>query len=237
MIRLPAVLLVALAVGPASAAGPLEFHLTFDAKARPTPFTGRVYVTLGSAEATALRGWPNWFSPQPGFARDVVNWKPGEKLIFDKGALGYPVSLDRVKKGTWTVQAVMDAHPNHINFTTAPGNVWGAARLELDPATTGPVALRLDRVFQEPAFQETDRVKLVDVESRLLSDFHKRPTRMRAAVILPESYAKAPARRYPVVYEIPGFSGTHRSALGRDAGVTNRGGVEVLHVVLDPSCH
>lgn len=237
MIRLSAVLLAALAVNVASAAGPLEFHLTFDAKARPAPFTGRVYVTLTPAEPTGLQKWPNWFSPQPGFARDVVNWKPGEKLAFDKSALGYPVSLDKVKKGTWTVQAVMDTHPDHINFSAAPGNVWAAKRLELDPATTGPVALHLDKVYQEPAFKETDRVKLVDVESRLLSDFHKRPTRLRAAVILPESYAKEPARRYPAVYEIPGFSGTHRGALSRAPSITKRDDVEVLHVMLDPSCH
>jgi S-formylglutathione hydrolase FrmB len=92
-------------------------------------------------------------------------------------------------------------------------------------------------VYEERPFKETDRVKLVDVESKLLTAFHKRPTRMRAGVILPESYAKEPARRYPVVYEIPGFSGTHHSALRQPASVTKRDGVEVLHVVLDPSCH
>ncbi len=228
---------VLLAVPALTLAAPLEFHLTFDAKVRPTPFTGRVYVLLFPQETTALGTWPNWFNPQPGFAKDVVNWKPGEKMILDQSALSYPVSLDKIKAATWTIQAVMDVNPNHMRFTTAPGNIWTTTRRELDPATTGPVELKLDRVYEEPSFKETERVKLVDIESKLLSDFHQRPTRMRAAVILPESYAKGPTRRFPTVYEIPGFSGTHRHALLMGTAGTKRDGVEVLHVILDPSCH
>src|SRR5262249_51999162 len=44
-------------------------------------------------------------------------------------------------------------------------------------------------------------------------------------------------KKYPVVYEIPGFSGTHHmaaQALARNA--TNLDGVEVIHVMLDPGC-
>src|SRR5262249_5179127 len=71
--------------------------------------------------------------------------------------------------------------------------------------------------------------------SKLLSDFHKRPVKMRAGVVLPKSFATVPKKQYPVVYEIPGFSGTHFMA----HGMTNRtdvAGVEMLWVVLDPSC-
>jgi S-formylglutathione hydrolase FrmB len=223
----------------AISAAPLEFHLTFDAKARPAPFTGRVYVLLHPSESDTLRAWPNWFSPTPGFASDVVNWRPGEKLVLDKSALGYPVSLDRVKKGAWTVQAVMDTHPDHRHFTTAPGNVWTTRRVELDPATTGPVALHLDRVYEERPFKESENVKLVEVESKLLTAFHKRPTRLRAAVVLPDGYAADTNRRYPALYEIPGFGGTHTAAHMRAAtGIpTKRDGVELLYVLLDPSCH
>jgi hypothetical protein len=60
---------------------------------------------------------------------------------------------------------------------------------------------------------------------------------MRAAVVLPRSFATEPQRRYPVVYEIPGFGGTHfgaHEAAKREA--TNVAGVEMIYVVLDPSC-
>jgi pimeloyl-ACP methyl ester carboxylesterase len=60
---------------------------------------------------------------------------------------------------------------------------------------------------------------------------------MRAAVILPNSFGKDPQKRYPVIYEIPGFGGDHRMALlMASRKPTEVGGVEMLYVVLDPSC-
>ncbi len=222
---------------PARAAGPLEFRLRFDPKAHPKPFTGRVYVLLSKGATESLQRGVNWFKPQPAFAKDVKDWRPGEALVIDKGAISHPVYLDKIPKGRWTVQAVMDVHHNHPHFTTAPGNVWGAATVDIDPATTGPVELTLDRVYQERPFKESERVRLVEVESKLLTAFHGRPTRLRAAVLLPESFSTRDNRRYPVVYEIPGFGGNHRVAHDLLAtGVTNRDGVEVLRVILDPGC-
>jgi hypothetical protein len=237
MPRLAAAFATLLLLPPAFAAGPLEFHLRFDPKAHGRPFTGRVYVLLVKGTPDGLQGGVNWFNPQPTFARDVKAWKPGEAVVIDKSAIGYPVTLDKVAKGKWTVQAVMDLHSDHKSFAAAPGNVWGSVTKELDPATAGPVALTLDRVYEEEPFEESDRVKLVEIQSRLLTAFHGRPTRMRAAVLLPESYAKAGDRKYPVVYEIPGFGGALRVAHDLvDSGVTRRDGVEVLHVLLDPGC-
>ena len=54
---------------------------------------------------------------------------------------------------------------------------------------------------------------------------NRRPTRLRAGVALPRSYGEAPARRYPVVYEIPGFGGSHFFAFAR-TGATEAAGVE-----------
>src|SRR5262249_47571793 len=70
-------IIVLLLAAPAFAEGPLAFHLTFDKKAHARPFTGRVYVMLFKAKAPALRSGPNWLRPEPFFALDVKNWKPG----------------------------------------------------------------------------------------------------------------------------------------------------------------
>ena len=111
-------------------------------------------------------------------------------------------------------------------------------RCELDPATTGPVELKLDQVYQEPPFKETERVKLVEIESKLLTQFHGKPMRLRAGVVLPPSFAEEPDRKYPVVYEIPGFGGDHFVALGAwpRASRPTSAGVEMIYVVLDPNC-
>jgi len=237
---LVAVLLtVVLHTASLQAGEPLTFDLSFDSRLLDRPFTGRVYVLLFRTDRPELQRGLNWFNPEPVFARDVRNWKPGEILTIDRNALAFPIPLDRLPRATYTVQAVLDRHPNHMHFSTAPGNLYTVARkVPLDPAASGPIRLHLDRVYEERPFKESDRIKLVEIESKLLSTFHGRPTRLRAGIALPASYVQDVSRRYPVVYEIPGFSGTHTAihqALAR--GATNLAGVEVLHVMLDPSCH
>jgi hypothetical protein len=225
---------------PAVAAAPLEFHLTFDAKAKATPFTGRVHVLLSKGKRTEPPDGPSWFRPEPVFALDVRNWKPGETLVVGKNALAYPTPLDKLEKRSYWVMAVMDLDEGYRSFGAAPGNVFSQAQsIELDPAATGPVKLVLDQVVKERPFKETDRVKLVEIESKLLSEFNRRPTKMRAAVVLPKSYFEQTNHRYPVVYEIPGFGGDHRMALGMASKSNDRtevAGVEMIHVVLDPGC-
>jgi hypothetical protein len=132
----------------------------------------------------------------------------------------------------------MDLDRGARSFSTAEGNGYSKpARVHLDPAASGPVKVVLDQVYHETAFAETDRVKLVDIESRLLSAFHGRPVHLRAGVVLPKSFTQQPARRYPVTYEIPGFGGDHRGAFAAaKRNATEVAGVEMLYVVLDPAC-
>lgn len=223
---------------PTPARRTLEFHVTFDKTVSAEPFTGRLYVMLSAARTGEPRSGPNWFRPEPFFAIDVKDWRPGVPAVVSSAAVGYPVRLDKLKKGTYAIQAVMDLDRGGRHFGTAPGNAYSKPlRLELDPAATGAVRLTIDQVARETPFKETECVKLVDIESKLLTAFHGRPTRMRAGVVLPKSFKEKPDKRYPVVYEIPGFSGDHRFAIRRAAmGATDVAGVEFLHVVLDPEC-
>src|SRR5262249_48616741 len=92
-----------------------------------------------------------------------------------------------------------------------------------------------DRVIPEKKFEEKGRVKYVEVESKLLSAFHKKPMKLRAGVVVPKSFADDPDKQYPVIYEIPGFGGNHFGAFSGE-GRTDVAGVEMLYVVLDPAC-
>lgn len=229
---------VILLTASSASAESLEFHLRFDRSASDKPFTGRVYVLLTKQETKDLPAGINWFKPEPVFARDVKDWKPGDSLVIGADALSHPIKLADLPKDTYSIHAVMDRDNGERHFSTADGNIYSAPlRRELDAKESGPVELVLDKVYQSKAFPEADNVKLVDVESKLLSDFHRRPVHMRAGVILPKSYATATDKRYPVLYVIPGFGGTHLGAVGAAArNPTDIGGVEFLYVVLDPSC-
>ncbi len=217
---------------------PLEFRLTFERHVAAQPFTGRVYVMLFKQDVKELRPGPNWFQTDPFFARDVKDWQPGQPLVFDGAALSFPVTMAKVPKATYSIQAVMDFNRGERSFSAAEGNGYSrTVRRELDGTASGPVELRIDQVYKGQPFAETERVKLVDIESKLLTAFYGRSTRLRAGVVLPRSFAKESRRRYPVVYEIPGFSGTHfgaHEAAKRDA--SDVAGVEMIYVVLDPNC-
>jgi hypothetical protein len=228
-------LLLILSSSRAAEARPVEFRITFDKVVSDKPFTGRVYVMLTKSDKSEPRFGPSWMKPEPMFARDVKDWKPGEELVIDGAALAFPEPLAKLSKAAYSVQAVMDFDRGERNFSNAPGNGYSkSVRKELD-ATAGPVALVIDQVVKPRTFEEKERVKLAEIESKLLSDFYKRPVKLRAAVVLPKSFATAPRKRYPVVYEIPGFGGTHDMA-HRRLDFTDVAGVEMLWVVLDPSC-
>jgi S-formylglutathione hydrolase FrmB len=216
---------------------PFEFRITFDPVVSQQPFTGRVYVMLSRKAQGEPRFGPNWFQPEPFFAREVERWQPGEPTVIDHRALGFPGSLRSLTPGNYSMQAVMD-FKSARDFSNAPGNGYSkVVRAAVDPATTGPVELRIDQVVIDRPFIETDRVKLVELESQALTRFHGRPIRLRAGVVLPASFAPDSPRRYPVIYEIPGFGGNHFAAFGlarRGAAINTD--VEMIHVMLDPDC-
>ncbi len=235
---LPALPLLLFATGSLQAEPkPLEFQLTFSPEVSRQPFTGRVYVILSSKEIKELRSGPNWFKPEPFFARDVKDWQPDQPLLLGNDILGHPHSLAKLPAGQYYLQAVMDFDRGHISFAAAEGNGYSQPiKQDLHPAS-GTIKLRIDQVYKAKPFQQTERVKLVDIPSNLLSKFHGRPVRLRAGVVLPASWNNKQQRKYPVIYEVPGFSGTHFSAFSAaQRKATDVAGVEFLYVVLDPSC-
>lgn len=233
---MPRLLLVLLLAAPAAAADP-GFRLTLDPKAHAGPVSGRAFVLLLSVKPNPLPRGLNWFSPEPAFAVDVKDWKPGEPLDLGPKALA-TVPPAEVKAGKYWMVAVLDRDLGGISFAASAGNLHSEPRqVDFDPGAEKPLAFTLDRVYSPPEPADTDTVKFVGVESRLLTRFHGKPTTLRAGVILPPSFAAEPDRKYPVVFEIPGFGGDHTVARikGGKAGVL-ADGVEAVWVVLDPNC-
>lgn len=227
---------ISLPVLRAAEPAPLRFQLTFDRSALAEPFSGRVFVMLSKANPGKLPRSISWSRPEPVFARDVKDWKPGEMLVIDDSAIAYPTPLKDIPAGEYFVSAVMDRDLGGISFSAASGNVYApAAKQTLNPATTGPIALTLNQVYREQPFPESDTVKLVDIPSERLSRFHGREVRLRAGVVLPPSYASEPNRRYPTVYVIPGFGGNHFGA-ARSGRFWSPDGVDAIVVELDPLC-
>lgn len=244
MRRLHALVTATLAVLVASDALAQQsgFRLVLDEAVQTSPYSGRVYVALSrSADREPRLGMSSWFNPPPLFAQDVEGLAPGEATVLGAGALHHPTPLADLEPGTYWAQAVARRSLDSPRPGAGPGDLYSDVVSFEVSDTEGPLLeLTLDQVVAEQPFQESARVKLFEIESELLSSFHGRPVRMRAGVVLPDGWAEDPERRYPIVYRIPGFGGTHFGATRRGQQVERSEEDDparrCLQVVLDASC-
>jgi pimeloyl-ACP methyl ester carboxylesterase len=217
-----------------------RFVVKLPAERQFAPCDARVFVYCSERAGHEPRLGPNWFGPEPFFAGDVKQLVPGREITIDDAADGFPERLSSLPAGRYFVQALVDRDLDHHNPSRAPGN-WYSRVAEIEFNPRADVVATLDVVEEIPPadpFPETDVVKELVLESRLLSDFHGRPIRQRGAVVLPASYATEPERRYPVLYIIPGFGGSYRTALAYQSGgpPAGPGETEFIRVVVEGDC-
>ncbi len=128
---------------------PLEFRLTFAANISKKPFTGRIFVVASKQPIKEGPQRQNWFKPEPFFAQDVLNWKPGEPLAFQPRHY-YPQPFAQLEPGKYHFQAIMDLDRGGQNALTAPGNGYSRpVELDLGSDQDGPVCLVLDHVVPQ----------------------------------------------------------------------------------------
>lgn len=216
-----------------------EFRVTFSDTVHQEPYSGRLYLFFASREDPEPRLALDWFQPAPVLARDVKNWTGRESVTFradDPEVFKYPVDWDNVTLSGYRVQAAARFNPWERSVGNGAGNGFSKA-VSLNGANV--VDLLIDRTVPKRRYPKTEWSEEFCVRSELLSRFYGRDVVMRSAVNLPKSYYSRPKKRYPAVFEIPGFGGTHfphHGARTRPTPMTNELGVEFIEVVLDPSC-
>lgn len=215
----------------------LKFSVTYPNSAFRGPFSGRVVVYLGKAGQGEPRFGPDWFNPQPMYSAKFSHVPPGQAMVIsDSNDIGFPGKLARLPAGDYTVQAVVDRNLGGRALGTSPGNLYSSVvSMHLDPAF-GPVSLVCAHVVPQPTFTDTRHVKFFEVKSKLLSEFYGRDTYVKGAAILPDEWYSQPARKFPVLYEVPGFGGDVMQLSGRDfTRQTVVDGVPFVVVFLDPN--
>ncbi|HEU4388259.1 MAG TPA: alpha/beta hydrolase-fold protein [Blastocatellia bacterium] len=196
----------------------LRFEVTVAPDLLSGPTDGRLFVVMSRSERPEPRtaiGETGLDQP-PVAARDVDNFFPGKNGVIDNSAVTFPIEdLSRLQPGAYYVQALFDSNID-LRSVNAPGNLYSEAeRISLDPGRSGTVKLVLTRkVAPESLPQETEYVKFVKIESKLLTRFHGRPIYLRAGIILPRDYDRDRARRYPLRVHVGGY-GTRFTAAQR----------------------
>ena len=151
----------------------------------------------------------NWIA-----AIEVEAIRPGESVTFDPDRKAYPKPFSSASKGKRQFMALLDLDHSYAYSGQGEGDLFGpVVQVDVDPGSTEPIELHLSKVTPARAeLSDTDQVKLVDFQSKLLSDFWGRPITMHAGIALPPSFTKEPNRTYAAVYNVHGFGGNHTAA-------------------------
>jgi hypothetical protein len=203
-----------------TATGP-RFSISFPASVHPEPITGRLFLMISRTGEPEVRLQSTWVNSPEIAAVNVTKWLPGHAVVIDGPTLGSPLRrLDDLPTGDYNVQAVVNlytdfhradghviwAHMDHWEgqqFNRSPGNLYSpVVKLHVD--RSGTFDLSLSQVIppvQTPA--DTQWVKYIKIQSKLLTRFWGRPIYLGAVVLLPNGYSSQPDTRYPVIYYQP----------------------------------
>ncbi len=202
----------ALAASRGSASG-LSFEVSASAGVLEKPVDGRLFVVIARSDTPEPRftiGTTGLDAPVV-LGKDITKFASGSKGRLDGTSALFPIAqLADLPSGEYFVQALFDGN-NDVKSVNAPGNCYSKPlKLKLDPARGGliPIALT-EKIPSEQLPPETEYVKYVKIQSKLLSGFHGRPIYLRAGVVLPRGFGDDTSRRYPLEVNIGGYGDSY----------------------------
>ncbi|HUK86394.1 MAG TPA: alpha/beta hydrolase-fold protein [Terriglobales bacterium] len=236
--------LVVLLSLPLWAAEPLRFRVTLAPELGTGTVSGRLLVFLQAGTAAKRPLAPDFLEPQKVWmeAIEVHDLVPGRPLEVAP-TLAFPKPFAEAAPGDYQLMAVLDTRHTFAYSGLGEGGLRSEVitMKSFNPAAAAPVEFSLSVRVPGETVGESETLKLVEMESPRLSRFWGRPVTMKAAVLLPPSYAASPGRKYPTVYVVHGFEGTHISGalyqaprLAQEMAAHQR--PEMIYVFLDGQC-
>jgi len=162
----------------------------------------------------------SWRNSVPFFGVDVKNLKPGKTVMIDENVLGYPLkSLSELPAEEYYVQGLLNIYTEfhrsdgHVvwlhmdqwegqQFNRSPGNLISEVKkVKLDSAADYTVELSLNKVIPPVEVPlDTEWVKRIKIQSKLLTEFWGYPIYIGATILLPKDYEEHSDVYYPVHY-------------------------------------
>ncbi len=196
------------------------FTVTLDPAVASQPLDGRLLLMLSISDESEPRFQiSDRFNSQQIYGIDVEGWNPGDTRSFDAEVFGFPNrSLAELPAGQYHVQALLhlyetfhrsDGHTVKMpmdrgegqQWNRAPGNLYSIpVKLSFDPQRNDAIEVTLTEVIppiEPPA--DTEYIKHIKIQSKLLTEFWGRPMHLGAHVLLPEGFDEHPDARYPLV--------------------------------------
>ncbi|MAR44032.1 MAG: hypothetical protein CMC48_08170 [Flavobacteriaceae bacterium] len=159
---------------------------------------------------------------------DVENWKPGEIIKFNSNLLAYPINqLKDLPNGDYYVQAFLHKYETFkmatgfelkLPMDQGEGQKWNISpeNLYSNPQKVNIqknnfVEIKLNNEIPkiEP-IEDSNYIKHIKIQSKLLSEFWGRPMFLQANVLLPKGFKKTGSKRYPLMVFHGHFPNTFR---------------------------
>jgi hypothetical protein len=213
-------------LAPVSAISQLQFEISFDSALESESLDGRLLLMISkNAEKEPRFQIMDRNKPQQVFGIDVNSLGPGEKVIIDAKAFGFPLaSLSMITDGEYYIQALLhryetfhrsDGHVVKLpmdrgegqQWNKAPGNLYSTVVKKSITRDSGKISIVLDKKI--PAIEppkDTKYIKHIRMKSELLSKFWGRLMYLGAHILLPEGFDSHPDAHYPLVVSHGHFS-------------------------------
>lgn len=195
-----------------------RFEVSIPRSVVPEAVTGRLVIAVSTRETPEPRTTIGLTGPAI-FGVEVEQLPAGQAVAVDAAALGYPVNgLRDLPAGDYFVQAVLirygqvhraDGHTiwvptahRRMPYFMLPGNLYSKVQKQrLDPAKGFDLRLQLtEKIAAEAEPKDTQWLRHVQMQSKILSEFWGMPVYLRATALVPRGYDENPTKRYPALY-------------------------------------
>jgi hypothetical protein len=196
-----------------------QFSISFSKQKSDKPLDGRMLLLLSTDPSEEPRMQINDTpKSQMAVGIDVNELQPGQAVVVDDKAFGYPIrSLRDVPTGDYYVQALLqkyetfhraDGKTVKLPMDQGEGRHWNIASgnlyskpVKMSLGKSGaPVNIVLDQEIPpipEPA--DTKFVRHIKIQSDLLTKFWGRPMYLSAVVLVPWGFDEHPEAHYPLM--------------------------------------
>ncbi len=198
--------------------GPV-FEVTFSQELIDQAQDGRLVLMLSKDESAEPRFQiSDGPATQLAFGIDVENWEPGQKVLVDAEAFGYPIrSLKDIEAGEYYLQVLLNRYETYNlkdgrvlklppdkgegqQWNRKPGNFYNVPiKVNVDPKG-GNIAVNLDQEIppiEAPA--DTKYIKHIQMKSEMLSEWWGRDVYLGANILIPHGFDEHPEARYPLM--------------------------------------
>lgn len=193
------------------------FKVSFNRSVNDAPFTGKVYVYLSKNDKEPIKA-EDWIIMNPVVSADIRKLKPGEYFIVnDNTCKAYPVAPTNMERGDYYAQVVFDNGETGRTPLLSPGNFYSAPqKITFSHNLSQIFTFVADKRIADKIFENTAYTKKIELQSPLLSAFHKKPVTINAVLRLPKEYTEQPSNKFPLRVSIGGFGGDINNASGNN---------------------